>query len=254
MVERLLFPEFRDQQERTKYPFSDAATLTSNDGLQTIEPDTFLDASLYPIGGGVGLYLTIVGVTPREVTIYAGTLLTPRLCSGSFDPLDPPSLIRMVDVLGRPAGVLVSEPVRLSRFAAWPVGEHAFVRTASEFVASCVIPTPEIGVRGVVTAKGEVLTGDVWIVGDNGIVVREEDGHVRIDVVGDPLYVRKLCVPIDLFTPPTFLKTINGCGPDEYGNFNLIIGEHGNTKTVLRLYPTSDGLVIKAVGGPQRGS
>jgi hypothetical protein len=145
--------------------------------------------------------------------------------------------------------VLISEPLRLAQFGAWNNGIHTFARRATEFCASCVIPTPEIGVRGILTEDGDLLTGDVWIVGDNGITVRElEDGQIRVDIPGDPLFVRKQCGPLELFEPPIFIETINNCPPDENGDFRIEANDHDNRSTIMRIVHTDDGLKIEAVG------
>lgn len=249
MSERILFPEFRDQFEPTLYPFMDTATLTATNNQQ-IDRDLFLDASLYPIGSAGGfVYIANINITPRLVTVLFSDRTRKEIARTTFDPLLAPDVLRVYDVWDRSAGVLVSESLRLSRFTSWANGDHIFNPTATQFVPSCVIPTPEIGVRGMLTEKGELFTGDLTVVGDNGVVVREESpGVIRVDIVGDPLFRRKLCVPIDLFNPPAFVKTINGCPPDKYGNFNLTVGDHLSDTTIVRIYKDTNGLVIEAVG------
>lgn len=254
MPERILFPEFRDQFEPTLYPFMDMATLTSISTGQTIDRDLFLDASLYPIGSvGNFVYISNINISAREVVISIADNTRQEKARAVFDPLAAPDLVRVFDEWERPAGVLVSDALRLARFSSWAEGGHQFRADATTFVPSCVIPTPEIGVRGVITEKDDLFTGDMMIVGDNGVVVRQEDDDViRVDIVGDPLFRRQLCFPVDLFKPPGFVKTINGCPPDEYGNFNITVGDHLNETTVVRIYKKDSGLVIEAIGTPIR--
>lgn len=252
MPERRLFPEFRDQYEPTRYPFADSATLapTSSD-MQEIDPDMFVDGSLYPIGATGFLYINQISVQTRAVTITIADQLSTTRASVVFDPLFAPGLLRLSDEFGRPAGVLVSDSLRLARFGAWPIGNHNYRPAATTFAESTVIPTPEVGVRGILTERGELFTKDILIVGDNGIVVRQEENApevIRVDIVGDPLYLRKLCLPTDLFATPNFIKTINGCPPDAQGNFNITIGDHENETTIIRVYPSDAGLVIEAIG------
>ncbi len=249
MTTRIIFPEFRDELEFTRYPFADAATLQSLETSQVIDDDIFLDASLYPIGGHEHIYITSILVEARAVTITIGDFQNSQLATAIFDPLAATELLAFEDSYGRPAGVIVSDPVRLSRFGAWPLGLHTFAKGTTEFVASCVVPTPEIGVRGLLTEAGDLFTGDTWIVGDNGVVCRDDgDGNIRVDIIGDPLYVRKLCSPINLFTPPPLLQTINNQPPDVNGNYNLTVGSNLNPHTIMRIYGTDAGLVIEAIG------
>jgi hypothetical protein len=144
--------------------------------------------------------------------------------------------------------MLVSEALRLAQFATWDVGSHVFDEGAAEFVASCVIPMPAIGVTGLRVGTGAIMTGDVWLVGEQGVVVRLEDGKIRIDIVGDPLFVRKLCGEAAMFTPPTYVRTINKRPPDELGDYRLEVTNAFAPETILRLSPTTAGLRIEAAG------
>lgn len=251
---RILFPEFRDEQGPTRYPFGDEATLATTGGL-AVGPDTFLDAALHPVGGGERQYLSRVRVAARQVTLVVGDPETPELASTSFDPLAPPDLLELTDAYARPAGVLVSDATRLAVFQTWPAGEHRFAPGATEFAASCVTPMPQVGVRGFVTPDGTLFTGDVWIVGEDGVVVRRDDaGNVRIDVVGDPLFRRRLCQPVQLFTTPRFVKTINGMRPDERGDFKITVGRALAADTVLRVFADdTGGITFEAVGQTLQG-
>lgn len=269
--ERLIYPEWRKQNGTTQYPFSTAATLVNRDGARLLE-GTFLDAILYPIGGTVGLHLSRIVLDHESVTIYIGNLATPLLCSGSFDIIAPPDSLKLSDTAGRPAGLLVSESIRFAVLQSLGIGTHDFLPEQTEFCASCCVPTPEIGVRGIVLDNGDVLVGDVWIVGSDGVVVRYEDGSepaacgvplanlptIRIDIVGDPLYRRRLCEPNALFSTPRFIKAIrvigpNGtfdCGPDEFGELKITVLNHSVGDSVLRISPTELGLNVGAVGQP----
>lgn len=253
MATRILHTEYREEQAAPRYPFADTANLQSNDG-RSIPPDVFLDASLYPIGSGPRLFLAAITIATSQITFSLSDVTYTTLATAAFDPLAPPSLLQFTDQYGRPAGILVAQPSLLNQFRTWPVGRHTFPLGATEFVASCVIPTPEPGVRGILTETGDLLTGDVWLVGDRGVVLRrDDDGAIRIDVVGDPLYIRQLCEQVDRFSSPLFVRTINGYPPDKHGNFNLTVGSNRATKTVIRIYPAGDGLTIEAVGGPAVG-
>jgi hypothetical protein len=235
------------------YPFGDHASLVSDREEVRLFPDTFIDASIYPIGSidGVGITKIVIG-TGRTATIYIGDEDTDELATGELDFIAPSDTVALQDVYGRPAGVLVSDANRLSIFQSWTTGTYKFI--GAVFSASVVTPMPEIGVRGfltVDTATPELFYGDTWIVGENGAVVRREGSTIRVDFVGDPLFRRKLCVgEADLFNTPHFLETINGHRPDSSGNFNLTVGEHAALDTVLRISPIEAGLKITAIGQP----
>lgn len=265
---RRLHPEWRESHEATAYPFADGATLRNTVG-DFIPEVTFLDAILYPIGGLVGMYLSKIDVQHESATLYVGDSRNTERCYGEFSLLSPPDSVVLADAYGRPAGMLVSEPDRLAIFQSWTAKLHVFEVEQTEFVADVCVPTPEIGVRGFVLEDGSVFTEDVWMVGDDGIVLSSSEGTVvrpgcvgieqvqqviRVDAVGDVLFRRKLCQ--DLFTTPRFLRTItvrNQCldfvcepGPD--GDFKITVAHQDAADTVLRVRITSKGLIIETAG------
>jgi hypothetical protein len=239
-MERIINRQWRDEQAAGKYPFADYATLQSRDGI-SLAADTFLDAHLYPIGSSAGLYIPRIDVLAATVKLYVGTNDDQTLCYGEFDPLNPPEILPLIDTYGRAAGVLVAPPLGLSIAQSWTQGTHLFERAATEFVAGVCCPQPAIGVRGFLTDKDELLSGDVWIVGEHGVIVREDPdlslaGSIvlRIDVIGEPLFKRVQCN----FETPQFLKTINNVPPDVNGNFVIQVGTASAADPLLRIGTT----------------
>jgi len=269
MAERTLFPQWRKQQETTKYPFSERATLVNSENRVFIE-GAFLDAALYPIGANVGLYVSTVTIDFQKVVLTLAAPGQTAIATGEFSLINAEDEIVFFDVYGRPAGVIISESRRLGVFQSWGVGVHEFSREQTEFAATCVFPTPEIGVRGVQLETGELFVGDVWLVGDDGVVLRTEEIEVpvpgtcttrrlqaiRVDVVGDTLFRRRLCDPANLFTTPRFVQTIEFVGPnmtysltpDTSGNALLSTIDDLAADTVLRIKTTPNGIEIGAVG------
>jgi hypothetical protein len=271
MAEAILHPEWRASHEDTKYPFSSEAAMTN--GTSIILEGTFLDAALYPVGGGVRLRLSRVVVTASTATLYIGDQSDAALASGEIDLLSPADTVVLTDTAGRPAGILISEAIRLVVFQSWSVGTHEFTAAQTEFTATVCMPTPEVGLRGIQLADGTLFTGEVWIVGDDGIVVRNETVDVpaaqcggvartysviRFDAVGDPLFRRRLCAPLSLFATPKFLQQITfedddrafTVTPDTMGSISLTVNNAEASDTVLRIRPSELGLVIEAAGEP----
>jgi len=271
--DRVLFPAWRRENEPTKYPFSPRARLVNEAGLAVTE-GTFLDASLFPVGAAGPLYLSKAVVTHETAVLSVGDAADPARCTGTVRLVSPAADVVLSDAVGRPAGLLVSEPARLAVLQSWGVGTHEFAPGDTEFCATCCVPTPEVGLRGVLLDSGELLTGDVWLVGGDGVVLRGEAVTVpgpcgtqvpvtvvRVDVVGDPLFRRRLCQPRDLFATPNPVRSVLVVGPDgaefavtpdERGNLQLTGGNNLAEDTVLRLYTTPAGVKVELVGGPQR--
>lgn len=265
---QIVHPEFRDYFETTRYPFADSASLDNAEG-DFIGESIFLDASFYPVGGTERLYLSRVEITNDEAILTLGDENTDSLASATFSLVDPGDEIRFTDSFGRPAGLIVSEASRLATFQSWSLGTHLFSVGETEFAARVCIPTPEIGLRGILLEDGSVFTDDIWIVGDDGVIVRREtvtvpktgftdevEVHevIRIDVVGDPLYRRRLCA--NVFETPRFLRTITFkhgtdeimCGPDDSGDVKVSVGSQDAEDTTLRLRILDSGLQFEAVG------
>jgi hypothetical protein len=228
-------PEWRDSHEPTKYPFGQDCTLVNEAG-DVIFETTFLDATFYVIGAQAGLYLSRISVDVDNVTIWVGDPTVAQLAYGTFTRAEPPDELRFVDNYGRPAGLLVSESIRMALFSSWPAGDHDFLPTQTQFVARCCHALPMVGVRGFELDDGSILTGDVWLVGDDGVVLScdsvDEAGAcgedvtsttaVRVDIVGDSLFRRKLCSTPDFFETPHYLQTVTFCAPgllDSYSSY-----------------------------------
>lgn len=266
--------EWRASHENNKYPFEDRAKLINNDGDMLFE-GLFLDAVFYPVGGQASGYLSKVTVTSDTVTLTVGDSGSPSRAYASFDRFYPPEELRFVDFFDRPAGVVVSEPTRLAILNSMALGDHTFQPGEAGFVARVWTPVVEAGVSGVELDDGSVLTGDVWLVGDDGIVLScsvvsvkdscdtfSEATVIRVDVVGDPLYRRRLCADTEFFATPKFVESIvfckpaSGdlpqacfeCSPDETGEIQVQVGNTLATDTILRIRPASDGMIVEAVG------
>jgi hypothetical protein len=263
-------PQWRNEWDATKYPFADGVSLQNAAGDMLLE-GTFIDAHLYPIGGAEGLFLSRVDISSRAVTIVVGDANTDELATGEFLTNDPDAgTIKLEDAYGRPAGILVSERSRLGIMQAWGVGSHAFTRADTEFAVTCCMPTPEIGVRGIMLEDGSLFTGPVWIVGDDGVVVRHEavtvpgkcgvapatHNVIRIDVVGDPLFRRRLCESQELFNTPNpirKIRVVNGVQefevlPDAGGNVTIQMNDGLVPDPAMRIRQTREGLIFETMG------
>lgn len=245
--------DFRQTFGTGRYPFSDTSTLVSSEGL-TLPNDTIVDASLYIIGAEAGVGIRQIIVTTSGISIVIGDNTSEQLASGTFDKFSPPASVTIVDVYGRPAGVLVTDAIALAIFQTWDPGTYLFESGTAEFVASCTIAVPNVFLRGIRLPDGTLLAGDVWLAGKDGVVLREESGNIRCDIVGDPLFLRKLCSPSGRFETPLFLERINNIGPNDAGDFTITVASNQASDTALRIFPVSeDTLKIEIAGRTIRG-
>lgn len=263
MAARLLFPQFRDEQSDSKYPFVDGATFAPRAAAAQIDKSAFrsiIDAVFYPIGGGHRLYLASVTVDELFIRFVVVDFDGVVSISAVYDWRNPPTnnTLNFFDQYDRPAGAIIAETTDLDRFRGWGVGQYDFLPSATEFVATVVIPAKEPGVRLLQNENNAVFFGDVWLIGDAGIVLRAETSNdddtnvIRIDIVGEPLFQRYVCANADsVFQPKKFVRTINGCPPDEYGNFTITATEklltNGKNDVPLRVYPETGSIFIAAL-------
>jgi len=263
-MSQIRYAEFLASLESTKYPFIPTASLSN--GNVTFLEGTFLDAHIYAISGAGRYYLSQVVVTSTGFTIYVGDSNTAQLLSGTLTlPLTTDS-VRLVDAYGRPGGILVSSAERLSLMAAWGLGTHTFERKHTEFCVTCVMPVPDAGVTGFRLPSGEIITGEIWFVGEDGIVlsvdntIRDKENNpvptIRVDVVGEPLFLQRLCGDTASFqavNPVRNLRIVNGnttytCLPDSQGNFSIQMNDALAPDAALRLRTTVHGLVFHVEG------
>lgn len=247
---RIIFPQFREEQGDSRYPFKDTATLRSDTNLD-IGRATFIDAVVHAINGQAGAHISAIEVTTQSVIIWIGDQSVAKICKAEFPAVGAVNIteLPLVDNYRRPAGLLIVDSVEISKFTGWPQGTHTFRQRATEFVATVVIPAQEPGVRAVLPPTQELMTDDIWLIGDQGVIVRAEgDTTIRIDIVGEPLFSRVICGPLNKFDPPQFVKTINGCPPDIYGNFTITATNLSANDAALRVYPENNTLKIDLLG------
>ena len=95
----------------------------------------------------------------------------------------------------------------------------------------------------------EVICGEYWLVGEDGIVLRMDGSEIRMDVIGDPYVQLKDCEdegsPLAQFCG---LKSINQITPNAEGDFKLRVGGNLVEDPVVRIVPITNGVRIEMVG------
>jgi hypothetical protein len=257
------YPEFIKSLEQTKYPFVPTASL-GNNSVFFLE-GTFLDAHIYSIAGTGNYYISSVQVTSSYFNITIGDSSEPARLSGKINLPVTDSYIALKDEYGRSGGILVSEPSRLALFSSWGLGTYSFDPEQTAFCVTCQMPIPDPGVTGFRLETGEIVSGKVWFVGDDGVVFNtatttNKSGQpvtlMQTNVVGDPLFLQKLCNPDNLFVPVNPIRTIRvinnettyDCLPDDQGNFNLQMNDATAADAALRIRTTAEGILFEVEG------
>ena len=258
-MSKIVFGDWRDDNEQRKYPFADDSTLVGD--TLTIPAALFLDGRLYPIGGNEDLFLSQVSRLGNIITFTISADGPGVLATAMYDVTDIPASgeLALHDAYGRPAGMLLATETALEAFSGLNTGEYDFISSQTRFATAVIVPQPEAGVRGFILPSGETLFGDVWIVGEDGVVVRKDnDGSLRVDLIGDPFAARKACEDedisdedVEVLQPYCPIETINGIPADEQGNYKLLVGSNESLSTLLRIVPVVDQSsdVTKHLGG-----
>jgi len=243
--------EWRDQVKPIKYPFTDTSLLITSDNL-TFDQSAVYDAAFYIVNWSSRLFLTFIEIfseASKVARLHIGDVSTLSAAYADIDPFNIPEVITFKDQLGRQAGMMVVDPVALSFLQSWTLGSHSF-RSDAEFVPSVITPMPAGYVTAIKDSTGDYASGDVWLVGEKGEVIRTKGANIRVDIVGDPLFKRLSYDDPSLFPTPRFVKTINGYSPDDSGDFKIVVGDYLAQNTILRIYPDPSlpGLRVELVG------
>ena len=262
-------PEFDRELENTSYPFVPSATL-SNGTVNFLE-GTFLDAHLYSVLGTSNYYISQVNVEATKVTITIADASEESLLTGEVSLPVQDGNVYLKDVYERPAGILVSEVSRLSLLSGWGIGLQEFTAEETEFAVTCCMPIPNPGVTAIRLEDGSLTSGKIWILGQEGCVLKaslqtDKAGNpfdvLELHAVGDPLFLQKLCDPEDLFSTIQPLTTLEiyqvdsadtetlvyTCDADSGGNFNVQMNDSEAPDTALRIRTTPEGIVVQVEG------
>jgi len=256
--------EYQKEKDLSAYPFSSRATLRNAAGDVLID-NTFIDLVLYPIGIDNGAYLSQVEISADTVILRFGDDSEEIRALATFDVISPPSVVPIVDLFGMPAGMILSDPIRLNAFRSWSVGLHKFDPAGTELVASAVIPQPQVGVRAIADTAGNTAAGEVWLIGENGVILEldqtsESSYSITVNVTGDPLFKRNLCAPESQFNGVKYLQSLlvkypGGSftvTPNQYGMVGMSIDNSLASDTPLALLASTESLDLSIVGGRQR--
>lgn len=261
---RINYPTYYEEAVGTDYPFKSGASRSN--GTVVIENDVFVDGRLFPPLGRYDLFISEIVVGSDVVIVLSNG--AGEVGRGSFNRATPPDYVTFSSNNVH-IGILQGSPSGgLSKLAGWNDGTYAFTAAQTPFTASVVVPQPQQGVRAIVLDSGAVFAGDVTIVGERGVqftVPRIEGSSssdagwpnyagyqqevIRMDVVGDPLFLRRGCGDqASEFQQDVLIARINFDGhvftPDETGGFLITIAHASSNQPAVRLLPITNGLSV----------
>lgn len=227
-----------DTRVLTNYPFLDTSNMTSDSGV-FIPPDVFVDACIYITSEDYRVYIAEINKTPNRLRIdvrdFSGSLMRAEYIFGDSIELDYKmfSFLVLFNENGDEAGVIGVNVLKLlSHLNHSNVLTFGYSNTA--FTPSALVPlkAPSSGITKV-TSQNKSVSGVVWLIGENGVVLDYENNKLRVNAVGDFLYRRGTSQDPDY--PETYdtrrplkqLKVV-GHGPSVTREVELTPDEFGN--------------------------
>jgi len=174
----VMYQEWVSSNKVRRYPFAENSSLISQQGV-ALPNDLFTDAIFYPIDLVGELYVSSVDATTNTIIVSdADTLLVKGVSTNVFGS----GLHHFYDDIGRHVGSATTGKGILE-----VAGSFTFDVTSTPLEGAVVYPQNQPGLRGIRLPDGTVLTGEVTLIGRDGIMLAtNNDGTIRVDVVGAP--------------------------------------------------------------------
>jgi hypothetical protein len=214
MATEAVYQEWQSSNKDRAHPFSESVTTVSTVGIE-LPNDVFTDGFFYPINLVGNLYIS-------EINYTAGTITIADTADGSIKGTSTDSFgsgkHNFYDDIGRYVGCLIEGP------GAANLGIDLNLTASTGLLAAAVVYAQnQQGVRGLKLEDGTVLTGEITLIGTDGVVLStNNDGTIRVDIVGTPGNP-------DLLDP--LIKNIV-----VYGNCVLNATQDGNVADITSIY------------------
>ena len=179
----VLLGEYRNQNSRRNYPFTDNAILTDTDGIE-LPLDFIIDAFMYPIDLENSLYLSKIDFEEKKI-YFADTITDTIHGCAEFTLDDSEAYVYDIDYT-RQIGTLVFGAGLTSIFGGRNL--RTFLPLATSFCPTAFIALNQEGVRGIAIGNS-LITGAITVEGEDGINITSYIGTtgkniLKIDVVG----------------------------------------------------------------------
>jgi len=202
-------PTWQDSLRGLQYPFAAAGPIQAEDGT-VLDPGVLTDLALFVSAGveHVALYtITVVQGVQAVLTFADDTGATRGAAT-----VTPASTDQVgITFEGVNAGFLTFEAAPMRGVLNWTSGRYVF---RAALVPHVLVFSDPAWRRGLVVPGGEVLTGEIWLVGADGIQLEAVPGGFVVHAYGDPYAGRT--------GPRRTYTELNGVLPDPNGNINVV--------------------------------
>jgi hypothetical protein len=209
-----MYQEWQSSNKDRAHPFSESVTTISTNGIE-FPTRVFTDGFFYPINLVGSLYISEVNYTANTITVADSEDGSVKGISSS---IFGSGKHEFYDEIGRYIGCLIEGPAAANLDA-----DYAFTADTGLLAVAVVYAQNQQGVRGLKLEDGTVLTGEVTLVGTDGVVLTtNNDGTIKVDIVGTP-------GDPNLLSP--IIKNIV-----VYGNCVLLATQNDNVADIISIY------------------
>ena len=268
------YADWRYQNSLSRYPFTDDSAMLSTTG-EIVPDNVFVDVSL--------IFVQASPVALRRIDVANGKLIATFQNAIETELATATILVDGVQAVGEliaessytKIGLLVCNPAGLAEFARTAPTTMTFKPTAAKLNPRCMHNYQSQAVTSVATDRGSLQTGNVYLVGENGIVLTKIDteilsvvdprfpvdtpitqpravNRIRVDIVGDPLKNANDC-NADAMPPYNvglFAQTVAGALPAGTGNIQLLTDRRfGPSALRIQVGDDPSELIVSIVGG-----
>jgi hypothetical protein len=228
-------PTWPDALRGLQYPFAIPGPIRADDGT-VLDPDVVTDLALF-------VSADVEKVLLYTVTVVQGVSATFTFANGAGTPVGTVTVTPVsngragISLNGVNTGFMTSDPTAMRGVLNWTSAVYSF---RVELVPHVLVFSDPAWRRGVVLPDGTVLTGEIWLVGSDGIQFEATADGFRIHAYGDPYAGRT--------GPRRAFTALNGVLPDSNGNINLV-PQGTNASFRLNFIPLGSGQIRVEVTG-----
>lgn len=232
---RISSQTWQDSLWGLSYPFAAAGPILAEDGTD-LGPDTITDLALFVSSATTSVFLYTITVTQGVSAVLAFTDVT-GAAMGSAVVTPGGSGRTGITLDGINVGFLTCDVAAMRGVLNWSPGPYVFRAALVPHVLVFSDPTWR---RGIVVPSGEVLTGEIWLVGADGVQLEAVSGGFVVHAYGDAYAGRT--------GPRRTYTALNGVLPDLDGNIN-VVPAGSSARFRINLIPLGNGRVRVEVTG-----
>lgn len=261
------YPQWRNQNTNSPYPFADEASLRSNSPEFVLTNDWLVDAAIYSPIAVSPVHISRVVVDGNIATVTLTDSVQQLVGTGVITRFSG-NPIAIYDANQQPVATLVPSEASNSIIFSTGDGDFRFVEEATVFASSCVLQSPFASLSGFRVQDQTLVEADIVLVGERGVRLTVEESQefdaagqpqtvqlVRAHAIGDPQAITRICDEA-ANRPTRFIRELvfqygnitHVCRPDELGNVLLVSESASVADSALRILVQPGEIKLELLG------